>query len=184
MILNLFAIPLLLEKKNTNSFRFLAQISHTSEWMWKIYFNWIAVILVTNVIVAPIILYYLMINGNLPADDFWRPIPFVWVIQLTFQFAVIYQKNLLIVFSLPWNQTTMYGYFGELGMVVSDTTGFMLVNGTFLLLFVAICMHHQAFLKVFKTVIAKSNQSINTNGKQSTARFLCKLIRFHLSVKK
>lgn len=92
--------------------------------------------------------------------------------------------NLLINFSLPWNQTTFSGYFGELGLVVSDTTGFMLVNGTLLLLFIQICMHHQAFSKVFNNAIAKTNQSIDTNGKRCNHRFLCDLIQFHLSVKK
>lgn len=66
-------------EENADSFRFLARTSQTSEWLWKIYFNWIAAILVANVIIAPIILYYLMINGNLNADNFFRPIPFVWV---------------------------------------------------------------------------------------------------------
>lgn len=68
----------LCSEKNADSFRFLAQTSHTSEWMWKIYFSWIAILLIMNVIVAPIIiLYYLMINGKLDADNFYRPIPFV-----------------------------------------------------------------------------------------------------------
>lgn len=69
-------------------------------------------------------------------------------------------------------------------MVASDTTGFMLVNGTFLLLFIAICMHHQAFLKVFQQAIAKSNEAIGAGKSECSAKILCKLVQFHLSVKR
>lgn len=95
----------------------------------------------------------------------------------------IFKKNLF--FSLPWNQTTFYGYCGELGLVATDTTGFMLVNGGLLLLFISICMHHRAFSNIFKNAIAKSNKSIGvTNAKQCNARFLHDLIEFHISAKK
>lgn len=77
--------------------------------------------------------------------------------------------------SLPWNQTTYLGYFAELLLLIPLAYGYMIINGTFLLLFISICMHHQAFHKMFK-------QSTNRTDK-CDSKFLCDLMRFHVLAK-
>lgn len=85
-------------------------------------------------------------------------------------------------FSLPWNQTTLVGYAVELTTLGSIGLFYFVVYGTFLMLFLSICMHHQAFSKMFKYLVDKLNRSDVEN--QCDKKSLCNLIRFHISVKK
>lgn len=67
-------------------------------------------------------------------------------------------------------------------MVVICIGGVILVGfGVVLLLFVAICLHNQAFSEIFEHSIDKWNRRKGKN--QNDEKFLCDLMRFHLTVK-
>lgn len=84
-------------------------------------------------------------------------------------------KN-FILSSLPWNRTTFLGYLGEIVFTALLGLSYMTVNGVVLTLFISICYHHLAFYTIFK-------QSID-RYKRRDERFLCDLIRFHISIKR
>lgn len=78
--------------------------------------------------------------------------------------------------SLPWNQTTILGYFGEICFTVIASETYLIVTGVFLILFISICNHHQAFYDIFK-------QSINECNRHDE-KFIRGLIQFHISTKR
>ena len=88
-------------------------------------------------------------------------------------------------FSLPWNQTTWYGYFGELITITGVGNVYSGITFVLLIFFVAICLHHQAFYKMFKMWIDAQNeqQQEKNRDNRSDEQFLCDLIRLHISVK-
>lgn len=79
-------------------------------------------------------------------------------------------------FSLPWNQRTPAGYATDVCFVAGFSYEYFILNGVPLVLFISICLHHQAFYKMFKHSI--------DNSSQYDAKLLCDLIRFHILVKK
>lgn len=79
-------------------------------------------------------------------------------------------------YSLPWNQHTLIGYFGETFATLLIGEAYGIANGSLLLLFVSLCMHHQAFYQMFQY----STSKLESRNAQEQ---LCKLIRFHSSVK-
>ena len=56
----------------------------------------------------------------------------------------------------------------------------MLFNGTILLLFSSVCLHHLAFYKMFEHTLHQLDQPRN---KRNDKKLLCELIRFHNTVK-
>lgn len=67
-------------------------------------------------------------------------------------------------------------------MVLICISGVISVGfGVVLLLFVAICLHNQAFSEMFDQSIDKWNGRKGKN--QNDEKFLCDLMRFHLTVK-
>lgn len=84
-------------------------------------------------------------------------------------------------FSLPLDQRTPLGYFGEVCLFTSGILTCLLANGALLLLFVSVCWHHQAFYEMFRHSVRKLNVP---NEYQNDAELLCQLIRFHILVKR
>lgn len=81
---------------------------------------------------------------------------------------------------LPWNQQTLIGYFGEICFDILTGEAF-LTSGSFILFFISLCLHHQAFFDVFENLANRLGQP---NIKQNDKLILCKVIRFHILVKK
>lgn len=136
-----------------------------------------------NVAVAPLmsILLNCFIKKNLNVKNLYHPSPLVYVTQFPFPLECHFVDFFREFTSLPWNQTTFLGYIGELSLNFPIIAGYWVVNGTFLLLFIAICQHHQAFYKIFKHSVNKLNQ-IDNGSNHSSSRSLCDLMRFHLSI--
>lgn len=65
--------------------------------------------------------------------------------------------KLAFICSLPWDQSTMTGYFGEIFYVIAIIQAYMFMNGSILLLFVSICLVHQAFSKMFLNTLNQLN---------------------------
>lgn len=82
--------------------------------------------------------------------------------------------------SLPWDQRTPQGYFGEVIFDVFMGHAYLFCNFTFLLLFVSICWHHQAFHKMFEHTSRKLN---NHDRSRNNTEFVCNLIRYQISVR-
>lgn len=84
-------------------------------------------------------------------------------------------------FSLPWNQTTFGGYSAEMCVSVLFALGYQIPLGTILLFFISICVHHHAFYVIFENSIKKWNR--RREKSLLDRKFICDLIRFHISVK-
>lgn len=86
----------------------------------------------------------------------------------------VFKKN-----SLPFDQHTVIGYLFDMSLEIAFTFVYAYINGTFLVLFISICLHHRAFHIIVKESIQKWDENKNRNGEQ----FLRKLARFHASAK-
>lgn len=82
--------------------------------------------------------------------------------------------------SLPYNQTTPLGYFGDVVASIAIGQGYLITSGSIMILFISICLHHRTFFNMFQHFTRKLDQS---NRNQSDHECLCHLIRFHLMVK-
>lgn len=92
----------------------------------------------------------------------------------------LFDINFTFGFSLPWDQETPLGYFGEICISMICIEAYLLDNGALVLLFISMCLHHQAFYKMFQHSLLKLNRpDKNRNDK----KHICNLIRFHISVK-
>lgn len=74
-----------------------------------------------------------------------------------------------------WNQTTYFGYFGEVISLSLGAGTYLIASGAVMLLFISVCLHHRAFFKIFEHTI--------DTLKQCDKKSLCDLIRFHVTVK-
>lgn len=84
-----------------------------------------------------------------------------------------------MIYSLPWDQRTLIGYVGEIIFVVFTSSNYMICNAPIILLFISICLHHQAFYKIFQHSLNKLDlPDKNINNR----KFICDLVRFHTSV--
>lgn len=86
-----------------------------------------------------------------------------------------------VVFRLPWNCKTPIGYIGEIIFHVVTGQIFLFVTGIVILLFIAMCLHHQAFYQMYCHSLQKFECIIT---KQNHKKHLCELIRFHVSAKR
>ena len=91
-----------------------------------------------------------------------------------------FQKNAFDFRSLPWNQTTLLGYFGESTFMMFSGETFVYANGIMMLIFISICIHHLAFYEMLKYSIEKWNR---LKKNQNDERFICNQIHFHNTVK-
>lgn len=82
--------------------------------------------------------------------------------------------------SLPWNQYTILGYFGELSFSFASGVAYLIVFGSMVLLFVGIVLHFKAFFKIYKHLFSQLNTS---NENHTNSILLCKLIKLNISAK-
>lgn len=83
-------------------------------------------------------------------------------------------------FSLPWNQTTPSGYFGEMICNLWFAESYLISNGAIIVMLLSMMFHHQAFYKMIHHTL----DTLNTPDKnRDDKKLLCKLIRFHISIK-
>lgn len=95
---------------------------------------------------------------------------------ISFQFLFCILKFI----SLPWNQNTLLGYFGEMIFTLVSGESYLLFNGTFILLFVSICWHHQTFHEILQNSLHKFD---SFDSKRNSHEFLCELLHFHNAAK-
>lgn len=68
--------------------------------------------------------------------------------------CIIHGEKLYVLISrsksLPWNQQTPFGCFWEIVYHIVVGEVYLFLNGTFLLFFVSLCLHHRAFYERFQ----------------------------------
>lgn len=82
--------------------------------------------------------------------------------------------------SLPWDNETILGYYAEVIVNIASGDIHAAVVFTLLFLFVSICLHYQAFYKMFKYWVDEWNDKKRCS---SNEKFICDLIRFQILVK-
>lgn len=100
--------------------------------------------------------------------------------------AIVLSSDVIYDFSrLPWNQRTVFGWIGLMILSMLAPTQYLFVNGTFLLLFIAIYEQHCAFFRQFRVLGHMLSENIRKKRKSKDIKMqLCELIEFHISVKK
>lgn len=122
------------------------------------------------------VFYCWFANGSLNVDEFLHPIPIMYVDFIS-QVSLSQTRG---IFSLPWNQTTLLGYSGEIASIMIFSVTFFLSNGLFLLLFISLCIYHGTFYEI----IARARDEFNRHNKnRCDTKFLGDLIQFHASIK-
>lgn len=103
------------------------------------------------------VLYCYLTHGDFNAEHFYRPGKYVYGIQIRFSLNIILfirlrnkRKTFESPFSLPWDQMTSAGYFAEVLSSISFGYVCFDLNGVQLLFFISLCIHHQAFSKMFE----------------------------------
>lgn len=81
---------------------------------------------------------------------------------------------------MPWNQKTPLGYFFEIVASVFAGGSYFITTGALLVMFISICLHHQAFYQMF--VHALDELDHLAKG-PNVEKHLCELIRFHTSIR-
>lgn len=80
-----------------------------------------------------------------------------------------------LISSLPWDQSSYVGYFGEIFFTILFAYGYLILHGVSLILFISMCLHHRAFSEIFKRLIDAARQCDENS--------LHDLIGFHLTAK-
>lgn len=81
--------------------------------------------------------------------------------------------------SVPWDLNTRYGYICEVILDISGTETYYIANGSLLLFFISMCLHHRAFLKMFEHFL----MNLNKQDDQYKKGNLSKLIKYHNLIK-
>lgn len=99
-----------------------------------------------------------------------------------FNFIILSIKCSFIheIYSFPWDQSTFAGYVAEIAFAINVSEAFLITNGTLLLLFMSICLHHQAFYEMFHHSVRKLDQMDKDRIGAELAR---NLICFHIKAK-
>lgn len=128
------------------------------------------------------VLFSWLFYDNLNVESFYHPFKIMLVV-LNLQTETFPLKDRADQFHsrLPWNQSTYIGYVDEMSFSIFTTQAYFLVDGVVMLLFISICLCYQSFYKMLKNSIRMRNQF---DGNRFDHKFLCDLIRFHISVKK
>ncbi|XP_055306184.1 odorant receptor 85b-like [Sitodiplosis mosellana] len=101
-----------------------------------------------------------------------------WLLNGNFDLTLTFHP---LKFLLPWDQTTLFGYFSEIIYNILISEAYMLYNGAVLIPFISICLHHWAFYKIFCHLLRYLDRhDENRNDKE----FVCDIIDFHNSIKR
>ncbi|XP_055310916.1 putative odorant receptor 69a [Sitodiplosis mosellana] len=157
-------IPAVLDKlskfygkyKDDDSLRFLTQANNRSEWFWDLFFKFVlgGFIGIFSTLSVASVLLCLMWNGYFDVALVFHPCRYI----------------------LPWDQSTIPGYFAEIAFSILTAECYIVYNGAILLSFVSICLHHQAFYNIFY-------YSLRKLGRPNEKELLCDLVDFHNSIK-
>lgn len=146
----------------------------------------------TSMSVISVVLCF-MLYGNFDTSHLYQSYKTTWVSKINSSKEILCYKFLIsfkvllqffeIVFMFfyspsrtPWNQKVPLGYSADIIVQVISAIAYLMPNGLLLLLFIAFCLHHQVFCKMFENSLSKL--------KRNDTRPLIKLIQFHVFAKK
>lgn len=86
----------------------------------------------------------------------------------------------VIYCSLPWNQSSFVGYFGEIIVDIMIFIEVVAIDFQFLLLFTSLCAHFFTFNEMFASFVIGVDSSTEEKRKTECIR---KVIQFHLDIK-
>lgn len=92
-------------------------------------------------------------------------------------------NNLLFTYSLPWDQSTPLGYFGEVCVATSNELIFWIVAPQILFLFVFLCKNNFIFAEMFVSFLDEFDE-LHKQKIQQKCDLLRKLIDFHNGIKR
>ncbi|XP_055305901.1 odorant receptor 22c-like [Sitodiplosis mosellana] len=146
--------------QNDDTFHSVVRVNEQSEWLWKMYFIFVLGGFVVNslLLVLISILYCWFVNGYLDVTSFHRTYKTV----------------------LPWDQETLMGFGFATCFDLFGADSYFISNGSLLLLFISMCLHHEAFLKRFQQEMSKFDHTLENTKHRD---ILCKLVRFHIITK-
>ena len=135
---------------------FLDEMNQKSEWIWKMY---------AIFAMGDLVLNNIMISG--------ASVVYCWV-----KYGAFDTKHLFTAykFILPCNQTPKKESFMEIICGIIFGESYLLANGSVLLLFTSICLHHMALYNRFKCTISKLG---DRKSPENDKKLLCDLIQFH-----
>lgn len=139
---------------------YLLEANNKSERMWRIYFKLMIITCSNTAFLATLSAVSCYFTyGKLDEKFLYHP------------FKVV----------LPWDVETAIGYCGEITFHTYAGQGYIFFNGTLLLLFIAICLHHQAFYKVHQHLL---NAFDRVDERRNNEEHLRKLINFQVSIRR
>lgn len=183
---------------NEDSFNFLMQANEKSEWLWKFYFKFMIITCSNTAFLSALSAFTCYFKyGKFDEKFLYHPYKVVLVIIL----LIIYYSFLKTSFcslkdfsheylsssssisndSLPWDAETGFGYFNEILFHTIAGQGYIFFNGTLVLLFIAICLHHEAFFKMHQHLLHNLDK---VDKSRNNKKFLCKLINFQVSIRR
>lgn len=163
----------------------LNHANNKCEWLWTIHFKFMTIFFLNVILLCGISIFICWLNyGKLQIDHFYHPADTECAKQLFNHFLkLLFDKicdSKCVFHRLPWNQSTFLGYFVEIFGGILYSEGYYLQNGVLLLLFLSICIHHQAFYKMFQYLTVELNHD---DGNRCVQKHMGKLVRFHVSAK-
>lgn len=164
-----------------DTYQFLEQANINSERISKKYLLYVVFGFFVNTFVMSgfsVIICHMLI-GKFDPKYVYHPFRTLWVSNFFYVWKhFIFDTKLN--FRLPWNLTIQTGYYYEICYDAFMGDSYLFANGTMLLLFISICLHHNKFAKRFSYSLGKLN---NANRVCNDKDVLCELIDFHTSVK-
>lgn len=183
----LFHKPFLLNlDANTDVQQYLMHANDLNELMWTILLKYIMPIaIVFNMILAAVsAIISNWLHGELVSSDLYHPFNKMWVTThyyALFGLSLIYSLTTYVHSNsqLPWNQLTFIGYLAEAFYTFMVGEMYLLAS-SYIVLFVSMCQHLDAFNQMFRHFVNELNQNPT---KRNDKRLLCQLIHFHIEVK-
>lgn len=170
-----------IEAATIDSTGILARTNDTCELMWLILSRILPCLFIGLSASFCLMTFFNLSHGIYDLDQFYRPY-YSKCVSLSLFPISSYKTDIFSNsrFSLPWNQSKIVGYVGELGFIIASCEVALSTNCITIILFISMCLHHCAFYKLFKHTIKEWNCC---QQNQCSKTMICHLVRFHISVK-
>lgn len=91
-----------------------------------------------------------------------------------------------LLFRLPWDQTTFFGYFPTIAYATLFSTAYFVLNAMFLAAFVVICLQFQSLRIHFEGILSQIKQitKIASIYDKKLKAVFSKAIQFHILMRK
>lgn len=163
------------------SFDHLVQAHNKSEQLWQFYFKlMLGVLIMLSITSGASVIHCWIINGRFDENSVFRPLKASYVEKDNLNTNFLKHSYILQFFSVPWNQSTLFGFFEDVLFCIIVAEAVFLFNGAFILLFISICWHHQAFDQMLQHSLIKFE---HFNKKRDVKELICNFVNFHNAAK-